>query len=99
MGIDVKLQRENGEVLEEIFDEKNILSKLLPRQDNSLLSGIDPYGDTTFNRLQIEKLLLELTELQTQSLNQDQIQQLAKIRELAEKCNSGVHRYLKFVGD
>ena len=99
MGINVRLQGEKGDVREEILDPQDILSKLLPRQDGSLLSGVDPYGDTTFNQLQMKQFLSELADVEKQTLNQGQVQMLSSVRKLAEKCSKTVHLYLKFVGD
>jgi hypothetical protein len=99
MGIDVSLQNEDGDVIECVPDEKNLLNTLLPREDRSLLAGIDPYGDTTFNRLQIDQFLQEWKELEKKELKTEQAEHLNKIGQLAIKCKSGVHLYLKFVGD
>lgn len=58
MGIDAKLQTEDGRILQEVFDPEDILQRLLPFNDesSSCLRFVDPYGDTTFNQLQIPVL-------------------------------------------
>jgi hypothetical protein len=99
MGINIELQDESGRVIECLLDPENPLHKLLPRKDHSLLSGIDPYGDTVFNRLQMDDFLIELDELKKQQMTSKQILHIEGIKELAAKCRGDVHLYLKFVGD
>jgi hypothetical protein len=99
MGIDVNLQDERGVVIESLHDEKSLLNKLLPRGDRSLLSRIDPYGDTTFNRLQMDQFLSEWNELKKREIAPDQAKHLEKIETLALRCQREVHLYLKFIGD
>jgi hypothetical protein len=98
MGLTIELQDENGNVLERIIDS-NLLSGLLPREDHSLLSGIDPYGDTVFNRLQMEDFLIELSRLDNEKLTSAEKVHLSAIEQFALKCRNGIHLYLKFVGD
>jgi hypothetical protein len=101
MGFDINLERENGEVLASIEDPTNILHRLLERcsGDDSHLVEIDWYGDTTFNRLQIPRFLVEWETLSQHSKSPDEAKLLADVRTLAERCADGVHLYLKFVGD
>ena len=99
MGIDVNLQDERGAVIESLHDEKSLLNKLLPRENHSLLSGIDPYGDTIFNQLQMDQFLSELNELKKREMAPDQAKHLEKIETLALRCQRGVHLHLKFIGD
>lgn len=99
MGIDVSLQDECGAVIESLYDEKSLLNKLLPRENGYLLSGIDPNGDTIFNRLQMDQFLSEWNELKKREMTPDQAKHLEKIETLALRCQHGVHLYLKFTGD
>jgi hypothetical protein len=99
LGIDVNLQDERGGVIEAIYDPRNLLNNLLPREDRSLLSGIDPYGNTTFNRLQIDQFLLEWKEIKKKQLTAEQAEHLQKIEDLALRSKNDVHLYLKFIGD
>jgi hypothetical protein len=98
VGLYVALQKESGIVVEGVADDKNVLHKLLPRNDGSLLSGIDWYGDTTFNGLQMKQFIAEWDELQ-KIATADDAMLLGAIRELSSRCQSGTHLYLKFVGD
>lgn len=99
MGLYISLQKESGTVIEGVADDKNLLHKLLPREGGSLLSGIDWYGDTTFNGLQMNQFLAEWQKLQRLATAEDQALLLGRIQELACRCQSGVHLYLKFAGD
>ena len=99
MGIDINLQGENGEILESVGDPRRLLSKLLPNGGFSLLSGIDRYGDTTFNRLQMDPFLQEWAHLHSKAATSEQVKLLGEIEELALKCRDGRNLYLKFVGD
>jgi hypothetical protein len=98
VGLYIALQKESSVVVEGVADDKNVLHKLLPRNDGSLLSGIDWYGDTTFNGLQMKQFLAEWDELQKIAAADDAVL-LGAIQELASRCQSGTHLYLKFVGD
>ncbi|MGA2117577.1 MAG: hypothetical protein ABSH56_22800 [Bryobacteraceae bacterium] len=55
MGLGIELQDELGGRIEGIEDPKNLLAVLLPPVEKGgaypMLGGIDPYGDTVFNRL------------------------------------------------
>jgi hypothetical protein len=86
---------------ESIEDPTNILHRLLERcsEDHSHLGEIDWYGDTTFNRLQIPRFLTEWETLAQYSKSAEEAKVVAEVRRLAECCASGVHLYLKFVGD
>jgi hypothetical protein len=99
MGIDVQLQDEHGDILERISDEKRLLHDLLPVGDHSLLSGIDLYGDTIFNRIQMDDFLSEWAKLKMKEMSSVQALHLDRVECLALKCKEGVHLYLKFVGD
>jgi hypothetical protein len=99
VGIDINLQNENGEILESVGDPRNLLSKLLPNGGFSLLSGIDRYGDTTFNRLQMDPFLQEWGHLHSKAPTSEQAKLLGEIEKLALRCRDGRHLHLKFVGD
>jgi hypothetical protein len=101
MGFAINLEKEHGEVLESIEDPTNILHRLLERcsEDDSHLGEIDWYGDTTFNRLQIPRFLTEWETLAQCKKSAEEAKFVAEVRRLAERCASGVHLYLKFVGD
>jgi hypothetical protein len=102
MGVDVTLEDENGGVLENLEDSGNCVAKLKAHAatgSSHCLVYIDEYGDTTFNRLQMPRLLEELKEIPKDALDARTWQFLEQIRALAERCFREVHTYLKFSGD
>ena len=83
-------------------DPKNLLGPLLPAPDDLiliLLSAIDPYGDTIFNRIQMERFLSEWTSLASRCRTEEEKDLVSKIATLALRCRDEVHLYLKFIGD
>ena len=102
MGIDVYLEDENGKELESVMDEKNSFAHFITQTkfpDTMCLRFIDPYGDTTFNGLQlpvIEDELRKQLETTTVPLLKAHLQ---KIIDLVVKAQSDVHIYIKFFGD
>ena len=102
MGLSVSLESSDGGCLAKVTDERNLLGKILPPGDGRafpLLRFIDPYGDTVFNRLQMESLLLELERIGAPSLGQGERELLSKIAELARRGRAEPHLVLKFRGD
>lgn len=101
VGFDINLEKENGEVLATIGDPKNLLHRVLERcqKDQPHLMEIDWNGDTTFNRLQMPRFLAEWETLAKHSQSPEETKLVAEVKELAERCDSGVHLYLKFIGD
>ena len=77
------------------------MDRVIPENDESFpcLSVIDPYGDTTFNRLQLDPFLEEWTRLRERASNNDQKRMIDNVEALARKCKLEPHLYLKFVGD
>jgi hypothetical protein len=63
------------------------------------IGEIDPYGDTTFNRLQIPALLEELNRLLDETDRPSEQQWLIDPRDVAENCRARTHTYLKLYGD
>ncbi len=102
MGLDVILQTEFGEEEGTVADPHNVLVKLLPPPSDRtfrFLPFIDPYGNTVFNRLQVDELILELNRIQQQAISAREVELLDQIKELAERVKRGIHMYLKFEGD
>jgi hypothetical protein len=101
MPISVVLIDEFGEELERLDDLANLLHRLLPSGDDAsshYLRFIDWYGDTIFNQLQMEPFLEEWARLESVSTIEDQAF-LARIAQLARRCQQEQHLYLKFLGD
>jgi len=102
MGVDVILVTEDGERIDGVADEKNLLHRLLPSVDDPsfvYLGCIDWYGDTVFNHLQMPRFLTELERLRQSAQGADERTLLFHIADLAHRCRDGVHTYLKFCGD
>jgi hypothetical protein len=102
MGLDIFLQDEEGEILEEVGDPHNLLHELLPSYNEysyQFLRFIDWYGDTVFNRMQIEVFLAEWQRLYSKAQTEEERELLARIEELARACREEPHLYLKFQGD
>jgi hypothetical protein len=102
MGVDVAWEDANGDVLENLVDDGNYVAKLMaymPIGGSHCLAYIDEYGGTTFNRLQVPRLLEELDEIPTDALDARTREFLERLRGLAERCIREVHTYLKFSGD
>jgi hypothetical protein len=99
MGIRMVVKTERGEVvfLGGIYSppEGPLDPRLYP-----LLSGIDPYGDTVFNRAQAERLVTEAALLSRDATLRSESTGLEDIEALyAAYVRSPPHRYLWFVGD
>ena len=80
--------------LPEPFEYEELDKLTLPKF--KLFDYIDPYGDTTFNGVQIDDLITDLELLKNFSEQKDTID---KIIMLSQKCKSDVHTYIKFIGD
>jgi hypothetical protein len=101
MGLVITLQDERGTPEEKICDTMNLLHRLLtPYQGKeSVLAEIDWYGNTIFNRMQIPRFLSAWQVLSQQAQTPEEATLVGEIRKLAERCESEVHLYLKFIGD
>jgi len=100
--LEIYIQTEFGEKHESVEDPANLLVRLLPpASDRSFrfLPFIDPYGDTIFNRLQMDELILELHRIQLEAVSAREVELLEQIKSLAERAKRDVHLYLKFEGD
>ena len=105
MGLDVNLVDENGKVIVSLADvEKQdgefVLADAIESHAASLphLSGVDLYGNTIFNRRQLESVAIELAALQKCVSDKASIH-LDDVIALIGQCKNAVHTYIKFVGD
>jgi hypothetical protein len=102
MGLTITLETENGSIISQVGDPKNILFEILPAFDDVsyyCLRFIDFYGDTTFNRLQMDAFLSEWERVKKLAKTSEELHLLAEVETLAQKCKSEPHFYLKFYGD
>ena len=101
MNLTVILEDEDGKAIKPEIDS-SVFCKYLPdyiESGSSCLRFIDPYGDTTFNRLQVPTLLKELTELEKEILPEECKLFINELKRLCQECLSEVHTYIKFYGD
>lgn len=102
MGVDLRWENEDGKQLDEILDPQMCISHLILNTDlvgTTCLRFIDPYGDTTFNQLQIPILIQELKSVLERVQDSQIGDHLRQVIELAEKSRDEIHTYLKFFGD
>jgi len=98
----IVLETESGEELARIEDPKNLLHLILPRSDDSsftCLRYVDWYGDTVFNRLQMEVVQMEWDRLETRVQTPEAKVLYDRVRDLAQRAQEEEHLYLKFYGD
>ena len=103
MGVDVRLEDEEGEQLSEwVGDPRMVFARALPAFDDTpyvCLRFVDRYGDTTFNESQMPVLIEELSRL-GEGADEELAEILGQIQRLAERAvEEGPHVYLKFYGD
>ncbi len=102
MGLSVALEDEQGRRIDGFDDPTNILHRLLPTADDSgsrILRYIDWYGDTVFNRYQVDDVLEELELLLGRVQNDAERELINRMIALTRRCRHEPHLYLKFYGD
>jgi hypothetical protein len=102
MGLTIQLQDAKGRVLHIVTDEGNLLHKILPANDDAryyTLNRIDWYGDTIFNRMQMEDIIREFSELAASGFPSVENDLINEIVGLAKRGIEKPHYYLKFCGD
>lgn len=102
MGLIIALEDEQSNRIEGIEDPGNRLHRLLPSADDltsRVLKYVDWYGDTVFNRLQMDDLLREFQQIRTGAQDGGDKELISRIMVLAERCKNEPHLYLKFYGD
>jgi hypothetical protein len=102
MGMAIQLEDQQGKVLEEIPDLESLLARLFPSWDDDTfhcLRYIDPWGETTFNHLQMDEVISELRRIRKKTAVEAERAFIDAIEGMATRCKEGEHRYLKFLGD
>src|SRR5689334_13549659 len=102
MGLNIVLQDELGGRIDGVDDPRGLLHKLLPEPGNGeypFIGSIDPYGDTTFNNLQMRGFLNEWAVVARRATTPDEHSLVDYVEKLARRCRDEVHVYLKFIGD
>jgi len=93
----VKLEDDLGE-----HGQWVMLHGVLPareERDYPMLRGVDPYGKTVFNHLQMEAFLEEWERVRERARDDSQRAAWEKVKEMAEACQQDRDLYLRFVGN
>jgi hypothetical protein len=96
MSLVVKLEDDLGERSEWV-----ILNGVIPGATDPgfvLLSGVDPFGKTVFNHLQMETFLKEWETARVRVRDDSQLEAWQQIKHMAETCRHDRDLYLRFVG-
>lgn len=97
MSLVVKLEDDLGERSEWVM-----LHGIVPNTNHAefkLLSGIDPFGKTVFNHLQMGPFLREWDLARDHVRDENQKHAWQKVKEMAESCREDRDLYLRFVGN
>ena len=98
--IDVQRQDEHGRE-EARYMDPGIVSELLAVADPSgrCLTFIDPYGDTTFNQLQLPVLLQEIALVRDRLPEGELRSRADNLLLFLRLALNETHTYIKFIGD
>jgi hypothetical protein len=102
MAMTIRLQGEDCEKIDEVHDPQGLLVSCLPLlidQSYHCLRFIDPYGDTYFNRMQIETFSAEWDRIFDKVQEKETKRLSVAIKSLAQRSQQEQHLYLKFLGD
>jgi hypothetical protein len=103
MGFNIELHDELGGRIDGVDDPRCLLDRLLPGpgdgDDCPFLRSIDPYGDTTFNGMQMPRFLREWATLSLKARAPEEQAIVLAVESLAHRCRDEVHTYIKFIGD
>ena len=100
MGFSIAVVDADDHVLEIIHDPRQRLNPLFGIADDFIFfKHIDPYGNTVFNRPQMDPLLVELRGLAERTDDPEAEAILGSIIRMATRVSHEVHLYLKFFGD
>jgi hypothetical protein len=97
MSLVVKLEDDLGERSEWVM-----LHGVIPTKghgDFLLLNGIDPFGKTVFNHLQMEAFLQEWERAKGRVRDESQLEAWETVKNMAETCRQDRDLYLRFVGN
>jgi hypothetical protein len=101
MGIDVRLKREDGEVIGEVDDFRMTLSRATsgPLTGTRLLRYLVPWGDAIFNQAQASDLIDDIHQILRSHPGTPLAELLASVEPLVQRLSNETHAYLWFVGD
>jgi hypothetical protein len=98
--IDVERQKESGDP-EARYMDPGVVSELLAHADpdGRCLAFIDPYGDTTFNQLQLPILVDEIRKVQQRLPRGELFDRVENLILFLKLALDNTHTYVKFIGD
>ena len=105
MALTIRLEDEQGQQVDVVFDRRGVLYNLISRTAEPgtsrprLADFIDLYGNTVFNILQMKQLDDELEALGNAIQNPEEELLLSDVRVLVARCQTGHHLYIKIYGD
>lgn len=104
MGINVAWVDERHEPKQEVFDPRQVLTRLAtsrwPRLSSSVcLRFVLPWGDGVFNQAQVPELIHELRNEVAETEDIEVREHLEKVLRLVERAVNRMHTYIKFIGD
>ncbi|MGW4237060.1 hypothetical protein ACWEJP_09495 [Streptomyces sp. NPDC004749] len=93
------MRKARGEVIRKIVADSDFDPVLLgvDAARYPCLGGIDSYGDTIFNGLQVQRLLEELDSYK--AICSASVEFMEDLDELCRMVKSGTHRFIWFIGD
>jgi hypothetical protein len=97
MSLVVKLEDDLGERSEWVMLHGIVPAPTQP--DFLLLSGIDPFGRTVFNHLQMNAFLQEWDRAKDRVRDDSQRDAWQQVKQMAESCREDRDLYLRFVGN
>ena len=104
MTLEIVLEDEFGEREDGFVDAGYLIAAIEPSMSENedrrrLLDYIDPWGNTMFNRLQLDRLSAELEELEKIKPSEKLTEVIAQLQNLIVKCKATSHHYIKITGD
>jgi hypothetical protein len=97
MGIEVRLKRESGEVLAEVFDSKMVLSRAAQHDafaGTRLLKYLMPWGDAVFNQAQADDLDFDIAHVKRTTTDLQLREVFERLVPLVAQLNRETHAYL-----
>ena len=102
MGIDLVIEDENGDRIADLPDSKNRFAAALrsiATSETHCVQYIAPFTDTTFNQVQIPRLIQELENLRLSLSDSGQSASVAEVVEFIRTHSQTSHTFAKFYGD